>query len=216
MLVFKQGAIKQSAPVKKCIPIAVILFAASITALVGCAQTNYRAATALPKRTMPARLTDLGIERRVLKNVDNVAGLSEKKYRVAVNAYQGDVLLTGEVPNKRVHDNVARQVASMPDVKRVFNHLKIIETPKSQSHTVHENYLKSKLLAKMLAKGVTPTQFEIVVRDNTAYILGAIDSARLAIVEKEAADTDGLLGFTSLATVYESVPMQYVILRTHQ
>ena len=119
-------------------------------------------------RTLPERMTDEGIEHTIIKNLPNVAGLENmdsRTLRVIVDSFRGEVLLTGEVPNEMVKNNIENMAKSMKDVKQVYNYLQILPTPKSPSHTTHENFLKSKIRAKIVANrtAISP-QYKLALR----------------------------------------------------
>ncbi len=147
-------------------------------------------------RTLPERMTDFGIERQILVNLPNISGLVEGNHRIAIKSYQGTVLLTGEVPSESTKLAVQQMVTSIREVQYLYNFLKVSDSPKSQSHTVHENYLQTKAKAKLLTKSalVKPSQYDIVVRDDMAYVLGIFTSYQQDIIKEQLASVDGLVG----------------------
>lgn len=162
--------------------------------MVGCHSTGVT-------RTLPQKVTDVSAERQLLSVLDGVAGLTSNNHRVAINSYRGEMLLTGEVPNQQIKIAVGERAAVLPNVSKVYNYLKISE-PKSQSHTVHENYLKAKVLAKLLTSGaINKSQYELVVRDDTLYVMGSMTYPQVQVLQNTVASTDGVLAMVSLLNV---------------
>lgn len=180
----------------------VVLLTLSVMALlVGCTavKPNKTGGLTSVSRTISERLTDGGIERQVAKNLSFVHGLSANNYRVGINAFRGDVLLTGEVPNDTVKAAVAQMVKSIPEVGQVYNFL-VISEPRSQSHTLHENYLKAKIVTKIMAQ-IRPSQYLIVVRNDIAYVMGVLTQDQMNLVNHAITSTDGILGSTTMNTL---------------
>lgn len=169
--------------------------------LTGCA--TQKASLSL-NRTLPERMTDIGIERQVMGGLNQVAGLTQtSQHRIAVDAFRGELLLTGEVPDGATKMAVENMARSIKEVKKVHNYLKINDKPKSQSHTVHENYLKTKFLSKLLAtrSGIKSSQYHAIVRDDLVYMMGMMTVNQSNLARQVASETEGVAGFVSLMTV---------------
>lgn len=144
-------------------------------------------------RTLPEAISDEAIERTSHKNLTNVHGVSENSVRIGIDSFRREVLLTGEVPSEQVKTDVANMISSIHDVKKVYNYLTVTATPKAQSHTLHENYLKSKIIAKILGTGgVHPSQYKLVVRDNMAYLLGFLTAQQEQTIINTIASVQGM------------------------
>jgi len=152
-------------------------------------------------RTLPEVLSGEAIERTSHKNLTNVHGVSENSVRIGIDSFRREVLLTGEVPSEQVKTDVANMISSIHDVKKVYNYLTVTATPKAQSHTLHENYLKSKIIAKILGTGgVHPSQYKLVVRDNMAYLLGFLTAQQEQTIINTIASVQGMEGVRVLTT----------------
>lgn len=152
-------------------------------------------------RTLPEAISDEVIERTSHKNLTNVHGVSENSVRIGIDSFRREVLLTGEVPSEQVKTDVANMISSIHDVKKVYNYLTVTATPKAQSHTLHENYLKSKIIAKILGTGgVHPSQYKLVVRDNMAYLLGFLTAQQEQTIINTIASVQGMEGARVLTT----------------
>lgn len=126
-------------------------------------------------RTLPERMIDEGIEHTVLRNLPNVAGMEQvgdHQMRMAVDSFRREVLLTGEVPNQLISQNIQVMISSMNDVNKIYNYLNV-GIPKTQANTLQDNFLKSKILAKLVTdRSVKASQYKLVVRDSTVYVMG--------------------------------------------
>lgn len=152
-------------------------------------------------RTLPEVISDEAIERTSHKNLTNVHGVSENSVRIGIDSFRREVLLTGEVPSEQLKTDVANMISSIHDVKKVYNYLTVTATPKAQSHTLHENYLKSKIIAKILGTGgVHPSQYKLVVRDNMAYLLGFLTAQQEQTIINTIASVQGMEGVRVLTT----------------
>lgn len=159
--------------------IVIVTITALSSALMACssAPTSNAVNYGVPfvNRTLPERMIDEGIEHTVLRNLPNVAGMeqvSDHQMRMAVDSFRREVLLTGEVPNQMISQNVNTMIASMHDVTNIYNYLNI-GAPKTQTNTLQDNFLKSKILAKLATdRSVKASQYKLVVRDNTVYVMG--------------------------------------------
>lgn len=164
------------------------------------ANTGYYGVPAM-YRTIPERISDEAIERTSHKNLTNVRGVSENNVRIGIDSFRREVLLTGEVPSEQVKADVANMVSSINDVKRVYNHLMVTATPRAQSHTLHENYLKSKIIAKIVSTGgIRSSQYKLVVRDNMAYLLGFLTAQQEQTIINTIASVQGMEGVRMLGT----------------
>lgn len=177
-----------------------------LVALSGCVSKSANTASLSVNRGISERLTDIGIERQVLSNLDAIVGLTNTNHRVAIDAFRGDLLLTGEVPTEATKRAIEQMAKSIKEVKKVHNRLKVSDEPKSQSHTVHENYLKTKYLTKLMTSGggIKMSQYRVVVRDDIIYMMGMLTVSQAQLASQIARQTDGIMGFVSLMTVLAS------------
>lgn len=153
-------------------------------------------------RSIPERISDESIELTARKNLSRIAGVNENTVRIALDSFRREVLITGEVPSQAVKNDIEAMVKSMKDVTAVYNYLTVADTPKSQSHTVHESYLKSKINARLLAnKGIKSSQYKLVVRDRTAYVMGYMTPEQQNYVLEAVQNTAGMASAVTLTTL---------------
>lgn len=167
------------------------------------ASTGYYGVPAM-YRTIPERISDEAIERTSYKNLTHINGVRENSVRIGIDSFRREVLLTGEVPSQQVKADVANMVASINDVKQVYDNLTVTNTPKAQSHTLHENYLKSKIIAKIVsAGGIKSSQYKLVVRDNMAYVVGFLTAQQQQTIVNIVSSMQGMEGVRVMGTRIE-------------
>lgn len=192
---------------KLIIPITVAL---SLFCLTSCATGTQGTQGDVMGRSLIERINDGNISLLARRALSNIEGMTDNNVRIAIDSYRRDVLLTGEVPSEYIKQQVEQRILSVRDVDKVFNHLTVIDIPKSQSHTVHENYLRSKIHAKLLLNpDIKSSQYKIVVRDQTAYVMGDLTPAQQNDILNAIQNTSGMAMAVTLTTVqYEGVPPQ--------
>lgn len=157
-------------------------------------------------RSIPERINDGSIELTARRNLSTIQGINQNNIRVSIDSFRREVLLTGEVPSETVKFEIARMVESMKDVEKVYNYLTITPTPKSQSHTVHENYLRSKIVSRLLTnRAVKASQYKIIVRDRTAYIMGFLTQEQQSYILDAIKSTSGMAAAVPLTTLVSEV-----------
>lgn len=153
-------------------------------------------------RTIPERISDESIELTARRNLATIPGINDNNVRIAIDSYRREVLLTGEVPNEQIKVEIGRTIESMRDVLKVYNYLVATETPKSQSHTVHENYLRSKINARLLAnRNIKSSQYKVIVRDRTAYVMGYVTPTQQDYILQAIQATPGMAMAVTLTTL---------------
>lgn len=178
--------------------VAVIMMAVAV--LSGCVMKSTNSLS--PTRTISERVVDLGIERDARSHLPIVEGLVNHGHRVAIDAFRGEVLLTGEVPSEHAKMAVERMVRSIREVREVHNRLQVTVPPKSQSHTVQEKYLQAKLAGKLLNSGMKPGQYSVVVRNDVAYLMGAMSYEESVAVRGLTQQTAGIRRFVPLGELF--------------
>jgi osmotically-inducible protein OsmY len=91
---------------------------------------------------------------------------------VNVNVFNQKVLLTGEVKNQEMKDQVQQSIASIKNIRVVVNELSIGE-PSSTSSRLADSSLFSLVKAKLIATSDVPTNsLKITVEAGVVYLMG--------------------------------------------
>lgn len=165
--------------------------------------------TSVPARTLSDRVVDESIERTIAKNIQTLPTLAGvRNVRVIADSFYGEVLLTGEVPNETAKTDVEKLVKSLRNVKEVYNYLEVTPTAKSPSHTTHENYLKSKIRAKILASQTNSPQYKMVLRSDVVYLMGYANADQQSGVVQAVDGTMGIQKLILLNTLVDETVAQ--------
>ena len=160
-------------------------------------------------RTIPERISDSSIELTARRNLATIPGVSPNAVRIDIASFRREVLLTGEVPSEQIKIEVGRTIDSMRDVEKVFNYLTVVETPKSQSHTLQENYLRSKINARLLTnRDIRSSQYRVIVRDRTAYVMGYLTPDQQGYILEAIQATPGMEAAVTLTTLVSAQELE--------
>lgn len=181
----------------------IVLTSMAMIGLTACASNGTQSIGAdAMGRTIPERISDSSIELTARRNLATIPGVSPNTVRIDIASFRREVLLTGEVPSEQIKIEVGRTIDSMRDVEKIFNYLTVVETPKSQSHTLHENYLRSKINTRLLTnRHLKSSQYKVVVRDRTAYVLGYLTSEQQGYILEAIQATPGMEAAVTLTTL---------------
>lgn len=181
----------------------IVLTSMAMIGLTACASNGTQSVGAdAMGRTIPERISDSSIELTARRNLATIPGVSPNTVRIDIASFRREVLLTGEVPSEQIKIEVGRTIDSMRDVEKVFNYLTVVETPKSQSHTLHENYLRSKINTRLLTnRHLKSSQYKVIVRDRTAYVLGYLTSEQQGYILEAIQSTPGMETAVTLTTL---------------
>lgn len=181
----------------------IVLTSMAMIGLTACASNGTQSIGAdAMGRTIPERISDSSIELTARRNLATIPGVSPNTVRIDIASFRREVLLTGEVPSEQIKIEVGRTIDSMRDVEKVFNYLTVVETPKSQSHTLHENYLRSKINTRLLTnRHLKSSQYKVVVRDRTAYVLGYLTSEQQGYILEAIQAIPGMEAAVTLTTL---------------
>lgn len=141
--------------------------------VVGGAATT-AALVATDRRTSGAQLDDQGIELRSGSAIRDELGT---RARVDVVSYNRNVLLTGEVASQRDKEKVEAVVAGVPNVRRVFNELAVMNTPAFKERA-NDALLTGKVKAAIVdARDINAAAFKVVTERSTVYLMGLVTNA---------------------------------------
>lgn len=154
--------------------------------------TNGTYGVPVTERTIPQRLLDRSIEHTVKINIYGLQENLQQNSRISIDSFNSEVLLTGEVPTDALKAQIEQVISSMPDVKRVYNELNV-SVAKGYSSTVHDGYITSKLLAKVVANdSVKASQIKVVTNNGVVYIMGRMTPTQQSHVIDIANSTVGI------------------------
>lgn len=131
--------------------------------------------------SLSQRLIDKGIEQTAKINIYNQHPELKKTSRIALDSFDGRVLITGEVDNEIDKKEIQDLVSSLPEVKVLYNQLKV-SRKHTLSYSAHDAYITTMFMGKMIADTtLNASHFKIVTESGVVYVLG-----RATQVEKNA------------------------------
>ena len=114
--------------------------------------------------------SDIALYMAVRKNLSAVQ--SKFLLDVQVTVFQGEVLLTGALPNIDLIDQAVETTWKTPDVRRVYNYIRLGKT-QSFIDTSNEAVVASALKAQLtITKGIKSSNYKIVVESGVVYVMG--------------------------------------------
>ncbi|WP_352339280.1 BON domain-containing protein [Psychrobacter sp. 16-MNA-CIBAN-0192] len=153
------------------------------------------------ERTIPQRLLDRSIEHTAKVNIYGLQENLQQDSRISINSFYSEVLLLGEVPSEDIKTQSEKVLGSMPDVRRVYNELKV-SVSKGYSSTVHDGYITTKLLARVTANnGIKASQIKIVTNDGVVYVMGRMTPSQQSLLIDMANNTVGITELVLLTTL---------------
>ncbi len=143
--------------------------------------------------SIPKRMIDKGIEKTARVNIYNKFPELRGDSRIEIDSFNGTVLLTGEVPTKESKQKIQYLLSQMPDIKNLFNELKI-SRKHSMSYKVQDGYITSTLMSKILAHPrLRLSHVKIVTETGIVYVMGRIGQQEQQQIIRLANGTPAIL-----------------------
>ena len=156
--------------------LATTLICLSLPALQGCVPVvatgvGAGALMIVDRRPGETYLADEAIEIRALNRINEKFG---DKVHVNVTSYNMKVLLTGEVPDAGIKDDLEKSVAGVTNVKGVTNEVQIAGIS-SFSARSNDTYITSKVKARFIdANKFQANHVKVVTEAGAVYLLGLV------------------------------------------
>lgn len=155
------------------------------------------------ERTLSQRLLDRSIEHTASVNIKAIDPNLAANSRISIDSFYSQVLLTGEVPDEALKNQVVSIVRSMPDVRQVYDELKVAAN-RGYSSTLQDGYITSKVMAKILAnQGIKSSQVKTVTDNGVVYIMGRMTPTQQSHVIDIANQTVGITELVLLTTLVD-------------
>ncbi len=107
---------------------------------------------------------------------------------INITSYNRNVLLTGDSQGEGVRRQFAQLVSRLPQVKKVFNEVRVGTVARSAGRVTEDEYLSSRAkleLGGINLPGFDPLRVKIVAHDATIYLMGVVtDLEAEAVVRK--------------------------------
>ena len=157
------------------------------------------AMVASDRRTSGIQLEDEGIELRSANRIREMVG---DRVHVNVTSYNRQVLLTGEVPNDRDRQYLAKLISEIDNVRTVVNELAVMPASSLADRST-DTLVTGKIKASMLdSKDIFANAYKVVTERGNVYLMGRV-TQREANRATEVARTVG--GVKKVVRVFEII-----------
>ena len=116
-------------------------------------------------------LLKLTINKKLLET-----SFSETFWSLNITIFEGRVLITGNVKNTTLRDQVSQMVWGVKGVREVLNEIEIQET-NNVTQIARDKFIQTSLQARMLGdKIVSDINYKMIAHNNVLYIIGVAQS----------------------------------------
>lgn len=141
--------------------------------------------------TIGTDINDWQMETAIGVNIKKAHSLLEHAH-VSVNAYNGVILLTGEVPDANVRTIAGETARKYPRVRLVHNELQVQGNTSFLSRT-NDSWLATKLKTKFIAnRDVSASKVKIVTEAGVVYLMGTVNRHMADQAAAIASNTSGV------------------------
>lgn len=143
------------------------------------------------KRTVGAKVEDRNIETKVSHNLPRTdARLGDA--RINVDAFDGVVLLTGQVPSQELKEKASEVARSVRHVRDVHNELAIAANlPASQR--VADTWLTARIRGRLAAnEQIEASRIRVVTENNSVYLMGIVSRAEAERIVEAVTGAGGM------------------------
>lgn len=154
-------------------------------------------------RTLGNYVEDEAIELKVLVNLSKGSTPLAQSH-INVTSYNGQVLLTGQVPNESVKMEAERVVNQTREVKKIHNEL-TVAGPTSTIVRTNDTYLTSRIKLQLLAdKSVAGLRVKVVTENGVVYLMGLVSQRE---ADRAIEIIRSVSGVQRIVKVFEYVPL---------
>mgnify|MGYP001599897436 CR=1 FL=1 len=174
---------------------------APLLVLPACSTVNGPTSENYGKRTLGTVWDDQMIESRGKANI-RAANEQLKKAHVNITAFNGMVLLTGQVASDEIKSTAAASIKDLRKVRTVHNELEVAG-PTSMMARTNDSWLTTKVKAALLSSNDTEgNRVKVVTENGVVYLMGLLTRTEAeAAVEK----TRTVFGVQKIVKVFEYI-----------
>jgi osmotically-inducible protein OsmY len=157
----------------------------AVGAVAGVAGTT--AVVATDPRTAGAVVEDNTIEVKLKHRYSGYANSN-----IYANSYNGNVLLTGQIPDANTRESAIFAAKVTPGVKQIYNYLET-RLPQSFTGTTTDTYTTTQVRAKILQlKDIDSNSIKVVTTNDVVYLLGIVTEAQASQISNAASSIGGV------------------------
>lgn len=115
-----------------------------------------------------------------------------KNSHVVLAAFNGELLMTGQVPEAWQKDLAGEIVNKIPNIKKIYNLINIA-SPSSTLTRFSDTWITAKVKAKLLASNdIETNQIKVLTENSTVYLMGILQPKEANAAVELARNTDGV------------------------
>lgn len=159
------------------------------TAVVGTAAVATKVAT--DPRTAGRQLDDETLEEKVAFQLNKDAQLKEEA-RINVVAYNGKVLLIGQVPNEAAKETAQSIVAGVEGPSEIYNEIRIGEKI-GVTQIAQDSWITTKIKSQLLLNAeVKTTEVKVITENGEAFLMGNLSETQANAAAEVARHVNGV------------------------
>jgi osmotically-inducible protein OsmY len=182
---------------KKLIQIALI--GVALSQIQGCA-TQGAEEKDIDGRTTGTFVSDQEIELRATNAI--YAAYPEFSGTISTTSINGQVLLTGRVPDEKVHNRATEIVTKLPGVRKVFNELAIASASSVKSDFEDLSITTSVKSRMMFENNIPISNIKVVTDAGIVYLMGLVKHSEAKTATDVARNTSGV---KKVVTLFEYI-----------
>lgn len=142
------------------------------------------------RRTTGTIVSDEVVEKRVSYDISQALG--ETKSHITVTAYEGRVLLSGEVATAEGRQTAERIASTSQDVSGVINELAVMDST-SVSTRISDSFLATKVRTSIIGNStISLNQMKVAVDRGIVYLMGVVTQDEAQAAAQTAAKVSGV------------------------
>lgn len=172
--------------------------------LVGCVSTAFSGANVVYKhKSLQDNMSDYSIPIKAWNTLKNEYPNTALK-NLHIDSFHRIVLLTGQVPNDELRNQIEASIKSIPNIARIYN-ATTVSGPLTAKEKIHDSWITTKVKSKMIASNdLYADKIKVVTEGGIVYLIGIITQEEANIVINIAKETEGV---TKVVTIFYFMTM---------
>jgi osmotically-inducible protein OsmY len=151
------------------------------------------------RRTSGAYVEDGAIEAKASNRIDTKFN---NTVRVSTTSYNRNVLITGQVPNNDVKDQIEHIVANVKNVRKVYNELQVTRN-NSLSTDSNDALISSNVKMRLIGDNrISANHIKVTTENGIVYLMGIVNRKEAAIASTIASGSQDV---KQVVTLFEYV-----------
>lgn len=169
--------------------LALLIFLPGCAAMVaGTAATGV--IVAQDRRTTGTIVEDKSIQLKATSAIQQVAQ-DDPQVHVSAMSYNNSVLLIGQVPARKIRNDIEKKVRRIEKIKHLYNEIQL-DKPTSMRTRSNDSWITTKVKSEMALSKFNPTRVKVVTEDSVVYLMGIVTAKEEQMATDIARHTKGV------------------------